>query len=73
MWPNPLETAEFTFTEENLNGKVHFFVQCCYFSAFLSGKVMITLHKKLSFPTSISSVNVTKYYFPLSHTFSSVN
>ena len=25
MWPNPLETAEFTFTEENLNGKVHFF------------------------------------------------
>ena len=28
MWPNPKETAEFdTFTEEILNGKLHF-LQC---------------------------------------------
>ena len=28
MWPNPLETADLvTFTEEILNGKLHFFVQ----------------------------------------------
>ena len=31
MWPNPKETADLvTFTEENLNGKLHFFVQCDY-------------------------------------------
>ena len=29
MWSNPLETADLvTFTEEILNGKLHFFVQC---------------------------------------------
>ena len=29
MWPNPQETADIvTFTEEVLNGKLHFFVQC---------------------------------------------
>ena len=28
MWPNPQETADLvTFTEEILNGKLHFFVQ----------------------------------------------
>ena len=30
MLPNPQETADLvTFTEEILNGKLHFFVQCC--------------------------------------------
>ena len=29
MWPNPKETSDLvTFTEEILNGKFHFFVQC---------------------------------------------
>ena len=27
MWPNPQETDLVTFTEEILNGKLHFFVQ----------------------------------------------
>ena len=30
MWPDPQFTADLvTFTREILNGKVHFFVQCC--------------------------------------------
>ena len=29
MWPNPQESADLvTFTEEILNGKLHFFMQC---------------------------------------------
>ena len=34
MWPNPKETAELiTFTEEILNGKIHFL--CIVFSSLL--------------------------------------
>ena len=35
MWPNRQETADLVaFTEEILNGKLHFFVQCVFDKTF---------------------------------------
>ena len=39
MWPNPQETADLvTFTEEILNGKLHF-LRCEYFKGFNSTRL----------------------------------
>ena len=36
MWPNPQETVDLvTFTEEIHDGKLHFFVQCKFWSEYL--------------------------------------
>ena len=41
MWPNPQETADLvTFTEENLNGKLHFLCSVC---------ILKILHRSLCF------------------------